>query len=93
MHSSYFNAKKVFEFSSACTSIARLRFIRSVPAVLNLKFGTRGAAAIFFFFFFFCSRRRKFHQEQNTIRLQAEAAAVVAFLNSTTNRCVLVLLS
>ena len=53
MHSSYFNAKKVFEFSSACTSIARLRFIRSVPAVLNLKFGTRGAAAIFFFFFFF----------------------------------------
>ena len=90
MHSSYFNAKKAFEFSSACTSIARLRFISSVPAVLNLKFGTREAAA---HFFFFCSRRRKFHQEQNTIRLQAEAAAVVAFLNSTTNRCVLVLLS
>ena len=76
MHSSYFNAKKAFEFSSACTSIARLRFISSVPAVLNLKFGTREAAA---HFFFFCSRRRKFHQEQNTIRLQAEAAAVVAF--------------
>ena len=90
MHSSYFNAKKAFEFSSACTSIARLRFISSVPAVLNLKFGTREAAA---HFFFFGSRRRKFHQEQNTIRLQAEAAAVVAFLNSTTNRCVLVLLS
>ena len=52
MHSSYFNAKKVFEFSSACTSIARLRFISSVPAVLNLKFGTREAAAHFFFFFF-----------------------------------------
>ena len=91
MHSSYFNAKKAFEFSSARTSIARLRFISSVPAVLNLKFGTREAAA--HFFFFFGSRRRKFHQEQNTIRLQAEAAAVVAFLNSTTNRCVLVLLS
>ena len=52
MLSSYFNAKKVFEFSSACTSIARLRFISSVPAVLNLKFGTREAAAHFFFFFF-----------------------------------------
>ena len=52
MHSSYFNAKKVSEFSSACTSIARLRFISSVPAVLNLKFGTREAAAHFFFFFF-----------------------------------------
>ena len=50
MHSSYFNAKKVYEFSSACTSIARLRFISSVPAVLNLKFGTREAAAHFFFF-------------------------------------------
>ena len=53
MHSSYFNAKKVSEFSSACTSIARLRFISSVPAVLNLKFGTREAAAHCFFFFFF----------------------------------------
>ena len=45
------------------------------------------------FFFFFGSRRREFQREQNTIRLQAPAPAVVAFLNSTTNRCVLVLLS